>query len=355
MISRKILKCVTSGHNVFPLNPADFSKITPATHPFIFHFAELFLLQRGIILGILQKRLHIFDTSLDVAFDPFYLRHGHCKRVGFIGIEVIFDDLQRLRRKVPFFHSIEGITAKLDGQIFREALARFPVIDNNAVPFLYGAVNYNVDLDAVEVKRRKFLHFKPSFFAVGFQAAINVRSVEVFQAGFDILRHFFPLRGGNFYSVLMLEEGTGLRFFPVDFGSGRPKLIPHLVKGDGDNLFHREDFDASPNIADASVNAMMDLFSSPGLTVLQVLQDINLPGSFGGILEPAIPEPIIGKPVLSGAGFKGFIPAFGPGEFVLESGHRSGNLCTEAAIKPILLTILHRWGKISSLHLFSFF
>jgi hypothetical protein len=129
----------------------------------------------------------------------------------------------------------------------------------------------------------------------------------------------------------MLEEGTGLWFFPIIFGSGRPKLIPHLVKGDGDNLFHREDFDSSPNIVDASVDAMMDLFSSPGLTVPQVLQDINLPSSFRGILEPAIPKAIISKPVLPGAGFEDFIPGFGPGEFVLESGHRSGNLFSEAA------------------------
>ena len=75
----------------------------------------------------------------------------------------------------------------------------------------------------------------------------------------------------------------------------------------------------------------MDLFSSPGLTVLQVLQDINLPSSFRGILEPAIPETIIGKPVLSGAGLENFIPALGPGEFVLESGHRRCNLLTEPA------------------------
>ena len=103
--------------------------------------------------------------------------------------------------------------------MFREALARFPVIDNNAIPFLYGAVNNDVDLDAVEMKRRKFLHFKPSVFAVGFQAAINVRSVEISQAGFDILGHFFPLRSGNFYSVFMLEEGTGLWIFPIIFQS----------------------------------------------------------------------------------------------------------------------------------------
>ena len=176
---------------------------------------------------------------------------------------------------------------------------------------------------------------------MGFQAAINVRSVEVSQAGFDILGHFFPLRGGNFYPIFMLEEGTSLWFFPIMFGSGRPKLIPHLVNGDGDNLFHREDFDSSPNIADASVDAMMDLFSSPGLTVFQVFQDINLPSSFRGILDPAIPKTIIGKPVLSGAGFEGFIPAFGPGEFVLESDHQSGNLFTEGKSRQILLFILH--------------
>jgi len=128
----------------------------------------------------------------------------------------------------------------------------------------------------------------------------------------------------------MLEEGTGLWLFPIIFGSGRPKLIPHLVKGDGDNLFYREDFDSPPNIADASMDAVMDLFSGPGLTVLQVLKDINLAGSFMGILEPAIPKAVISKPVLSGAGFEGFIPAFGPGEFVLESGHRSWISFTEA-------------------------
>ena len=124
-------------------------------------------------------------------------------------------------------------------------------------------------------------------------------------------------------------------FFPIIFGSGRPKLIPHLVKGDGDNLFHREDFDSSPNIVDASMNAIMDLFSSPGLTVLQVLQDINLPGSFRGILEPAIPETIIGKPVLSRAGFEGFVPGFGPGEFVAYFSHsqKVSPCCREAELE----------------------
>jgi len=44
-------------------------------------------------------------------------------------------------------------------------------------------------------------------------------------------------------------------------------------------------------------------------------------GFFQGIFEPAIPEAVIGKPVLSGAGFKDFIPGFGPGKFVFDSGH----------------------------------
>jgi hypothetical protein len=120
----------------------------------------------------------------------------------------------------------------------------------------------------------------------------------------------------------MLKESTGLWFLPIIFGSGRPKFSPHPVEGDGDNLFHREDFDSSPNIVDASMNAIMDFFSSPGFTVFQILQDVNLPSFFRGILEPAIPKAVIGKPVLSGAGFEDFIPGFGPGEFIFESGHR---------------------------------
>jgi hypothetical protein len=109
------------------------------------------------------------------------------------------------------------------------------------------------------------------------------------------------------------------------------KLIPHLVESDGNDLLHRKDFDSSPNIADASMNAIMDLFPSPGLTVFQVLQDINLPGSFEGILKPAIPRAIIGKPVLSWACPKNFISGLGPGEFVFESGHRSWILFTETS------------------------
>ena len=102
-----------------------------------------------------------------------------------------------------------------------------------------------------------------------------------------------------------------------------------MVEGDGDNLFGWEDFNPPPNIADASVNAMVDLFAGPGLAIFKVFQDINLAASFKGILKPTIPKTIIGKPILSGAGLEEFIPGFGPGEFILESGHGSGNLFTE--------------------------
>ena len=75
----------------------------------------------------------------------------------------------------------------------------------------------------------------------------------------------------------------------------------------------------------------MDLLASPGMTVLKVLQDIDLAISLWSILEPAIPEAVVSEPVLSGAGFKGFIPAFGPGQFVLDLVHLTGNLFTQAS------------------------
>jgi hypothetical protein len=102
-----------------------------------------------------------------------------------------------------------------------------------------------------------------------------------------------------------------------------------LVEGDGNDLLHGEDFDSPSDIADASMNGMMDLFSCPSLAVLQVLQNINLAGSLWGVLKPAIPESVIGKPVLPGAGFEDFIPGFRPGKFVFESSHRSPNLFTD--------------------------
>ena len=66
-----------------------------------------------------------------------------------------------------------------------------------------------------------------------------------------------------------------------------------------------------------------------------------LAGSFRGILKPAVPKAIIGKPVLSGAGFENFIPGFGPGKFVFESGHGAGTQ------SPIFEDIVETWeGKV---------
>jgi hypothetical protein len=66
----------------------------------------------------------------------------------------------------------------------------------------------------------------------------------------------------------------------------------------------------------------MDLLSGPGVSVLKVLQDVDLAGSFRSIFEPAVPVAIIGKPVLPGTGLEDLISRFRPGEFVLEFSHR---------------------------------
>jgi hypothetical protein len=69
------------------------------------------------------------------------------------------------------------------------------------------------------MEKGKFLQFKPSFFAMGFQTGIDVRSVEVPEASFDVLGHFFPLLIGDLDTVFMFVEGAGLGTFPVIFGS----------------------------------------------------------------------------------------------------------------------------------------
>ena len=86
------------------------------------------------------------------------------------------------------------------------------------------------------------------------------------------------------------------------------------VEGDRNNFFHREGLDPSSNIANTPVDGIVNLFSGPGLTVFQILEDINLTGSFRGALPPAVPETVIGNPVLPGAGLEDFIPGFGAGE-----------------------------------------
>jgi len=69
------------------------------------------------------------------------------------------------------------------------------------------------------------------------------------------------------------------------------------------------------------MNAVMDLHSRPGLTVFEVLQDVNFTGSFWCTFKPIIPEAVVIKPVTSGPGFERFIPGFCAKEFVLDLGH----------------------------------
>ncbi len=96
------------------------------------------------------------------------------------------------------------------------------------------------------------------------------------------------------------------------------------------------------------MDTRMNFLSGPGMAGFKVFQDINLSRSPGGILEPAVPEAVVGKPILPGAGSEGFIPGLGPGEFVLDRGHRSGSLFTEIVSRQVFLIILFLWRKISS-------
>jgi hypothetical protein len=51
----------------------------------------------------------------------------------------------------------------------------------------------------------------------------------------------------------------------------------------------------------------MDLLACPDVAIFEILQNVDLTGSFQGIFEPAVPIAIIGKPILSWTGFKDLI------------------------------------------------
>ena len=65
----------------------------------------------------------------------------------------------------------------------------------------------------------------------------------------------------------------------------------------------------------------MDLFPSPHVAVLEVFQDIDLPGSFWGISFPSAPVTVIVEIILPRAGLKDSVSGYGPGKFVFEGGH----------------------------------
>ena len=86
------------------------------------------------------------------------------------------------------------------------------------------------------------------------------------------------------------------------------------VEGDGNNSFYQEGPNPSSNIADASMSGVGDSFSGPDLAVFQNLKDINLSGSLMGLLQPDVPENLIGSPVFPGAGLGDFFPDYGSRE-----------------------------------------
>jgi hypothetical protein len=57
------------------------------------------------------------------------------------------------------------------------------------------------------------------------------------------------------------------------------------------------------------------------VTVLELFENVDLPGSFGSICVPAAPVSVIVEIILSGAGLKDSVTGYGPGEFVFEGGH----------------------------------
>jgi hypothetical protein len=65
----------------------------------------------------------------------------------------------------------------------------------------------------------------------------------------------------------------------------------------------------------------MNLCPGPHVTVFEVLEDVDLPGSFWGIEIPTAPVTIIIEIILPGAGLEDSIPRYGPGKFVFEGCH----------------------------------
>ena len=59
----------------------------------------------------------------------------------------------------------------------------------------------------------------------------------------------------------------------------------------------------------------------PHVAVLELFKDIDLLGSFWGIVFPSAPVTVIIEIILPWAGLKDSVSGYGPGEFVFEGGH----------------------------------
>jgi len=74
-------------------------------------------------------------------------------------------------------------------------------------------------------------------------------------------------------------------------------------------------------ILEGVLDAIVNLSPCPHIAVFELLEDIELPGSFLGILLPATPVGIIVEIILSWTGLEDLIPGFGPGKIVLDFSH----------------------------------
>ena len=61
-----------------------------------------------------------------------------------------------------------------------------------------------------------------------------------------------------------------------------------FYNGYGDNLIYGKNLDARSDIGEASLDTLMGFLSGPDVSVLEVLQNIDLAGSFWSILKPVI-------------------------------------------------------------------
>jgi hypothetical protein len=69
------------------------------------------------------------------------------------------------------------------------------------------------------------------------------------------------------------------------------------------------------------VNTIMNLCPCPHKAVLELFKNVDLSGSFRGIIFPSAPVTVIVEIILPWAGLKDSISGYGPGEFVFERGH----------------------------------
>jgi hypothetical protein len=69
------------------------------------------------------------------------------------------------------------------------------------------------------------------------------------------------------------------------------------------------------------VDAIMNLCPCPHKAILELFKNIDLSGSFGGIIFPSSPVTVVVEIILPGTGLKDSVSGYGPGKFVFEGAH----------------------------------